>query len=222
MTDDKPVTHDFRVEPLTPEGLEAIRERVEDRARRLHQSPEYLDTTAEADRRVLLAAVDHLRDELYEARATAVNKLRDAADPELRAEIDREVATLDADLVTAVEVERLRRVLAAERGDESLAAEVLRLRAEVLELACDLEIERALVALLKGRIRRITAEVERTREAAQRWAERDEGNKAAMRGRIEHLQTLVSEAHAIIQDVAPGWTVWLDGAETIIFGGSND
>jgi len=39
-----------------------------------------------------------------------------------------------------------------------LAAEVLRLRAEVLDLACDLEIEQAIVALLKGRL---AAEVER-------------------------------------------------------------
>lgn len=39
-----------------------------------------------------------------------------------------------------------------------LAAEVLRLRAEVVDLACDLAIEKAMVALLKGRL---TAEVER-------------------------------------------------------------
>ena len=42
-------------DPLTPEELAAIRERVADRSRRLHQSPEYLDTTAEGDRRALWA-----------------------------------------------------------------------------------------------------------------------------------------------------------------------
>jgi len=71
------------IEPLTPEGLEAIRERVEDRARRLHQSPEYLDTTAETDRRALLATVDHLRDKLYEACEAEQEEIRYVETPDI-------------------------------------------------------------------------------------------------------------------------------------------
>jgi len=44
----------------------------------------------------------------------------------------------------------------------------------------------------------LRAEVERTREAARRWAERDEGNKAALRAEVERLSA---------------WLVRIDGGD---------